>query len=192
MVLGSPNKNAHVLLIRVYPPVSLACLVVSRPRPPTHPLTHSHTHPLTQPPRTSSLTHPLTASPRQVFGGKLIKQPVVRAKLAKLIAANEGAHAWLERLTYEMCTRSYEEAAMVLPAQVSLLKYQATRIGQMVADDGVQIFGGRAVTKTGMGKYMERFNRAYKYGAILGGSEEIMADLGIKLAIKQFPATAKL
>jgi hypothetical protein len=50
----------------------------------------------------------------------------------------------------------------------------------MVADEAAQIFGGRALTQTGMGRYCERFWRTVKFGAILGGSEEIMADLGIK------------
>ena len=31
-----------------------------------------------------------------------------------------------------------------------------------------------------------------RYGAILGGSKEIMADLGIKQASKLWPATARL
>lgn len=42
----------------------------------------------------------------------------------------------------------------------------------------------------GMGQIIERFNRATKFGAILGGSEEIMADLGIRQAIKYFPKAA--
>jgi hypothetical protein len=34
--------------------------------------------------------------------------------------------------------------------------------------------------------------RTNKFAAILGGSEEVMADLGIKMAAKAIPATAKL
>ena len=49
-----------------------------------------------------------------------------------------------------------------------------------VSDDACQIFGGRALTKTGMGKYIEDLQRTYKFNAILGGSEEIMADLGVR------------
>ena len=56
----------------------------------------------------------------------------------------------------------------------------------------VQIFGGRGLTRTGMGRFVERFKNTYKFAAILGGSEEIMADLGIKLSMKSFPKNAKL
>ena len=44
----------------------------------------------------------------------------------------------------------------------------------LVADEGCQIFGGRALTKTGMGRFMEGFQTSYKFAAILGGSEEII------------------
>ena len=39
-----------------------------------------------------------------------------------------------------------------------------------------QIFGGRALTRTGMGSVIEKFQRSFKMQAILGGSEEIMCD----------------
>jgi alkylation response protein AidB-like acyl-CoA dehydrogenase len=44
-----------------------------------------------------------------------------------------------------------------------------------VMDESCQIFGGRAITATGMGQVVERFQRSNKFAAILGGSEEIMA-----------------
>lgn len=39
---------------------------------------------------------------------------------------------------------------------------------------------------------VERYMRGTKFGAILGGSEEIMADLGIRQAMKNYPLHAKL
>ena len=45
---------------------------------------------------------------------------------------------------------------------------------------------------TGMGSIVEKFQRTNKFGAILGGSEEIMADLGIKMAMARFPDNARL
>ena len=53
-------------------------------------------------------------------------------------------------------------------------------------------YSGRAITKTGLGSVIEAFQRTYKFGAILGGSEEIMADLGVRQALKQFPINARL
>ena len=63
---------------------------------------------------------------------------------------------------------------------------------QICADHAVQLWGGRGITKQGMGRYVERFNSQNKLGAILGGSEEILADLGIKMALKAYPNHARL
>jgi hypothetical protein len=38
-----------------------------------------------------------------------------------------------------------------------------------------------------MGWVIEMFNRTYKFDAILGGTEEILADLGVRQAFKGFP-----
>jgi ABC-type uncharacterized transport system auxiliary subunit len=54
-------------------------------------------------------------------------------------------------------------------------------------DQSCQIFGGRAITQTGMGRVVEQFQRSSKFAAILGGSEEIMADLGVRQAMRGFP-----
>lgn len=61
-----------------------------------------------------------------------------------------------------------------------------------VSDDACQIFGGRALTQSGMGWNIEALQRTYKFTAILGGSEEIMADLGVRQAMKKFPKDARL
>jgi hypothetical protein len=39
---------------------------------------------------------------------------------------------------------------------------------------------------------IEHFAKSIKYGAILGGSEEIMVDFGARQAVKAFPKAAKL
>jgi len=81
---------------------------------------------------------------------------------------------------------------MQLGGPIALMKMYSTRVSYEVSDDACQIFGGRAITTTGMGKYVEQFQRSIKYGAILGGSEEIMGDLGIRLATRAYPSQAKL
>jgi hypothetical protein len=43
-----------------------------------------------------------------------------------------------------------------------------------------------------MGVNVENFMRFAKFGAIYGGSEEIMADLGVRQAMKYLPAHARL
>lgn len=132
------------------------------------------------------------ANQRKVFGKRLIDQPVIRNKLAAMISQLEAVENWLENITYQMCNMSYMEQSVKLAGPIALLKYQITRVAHNVSDDACQIFGGRGITKTGMGRGVEAFQRTYKFGAILGGSEEIMADLGVRMAMKQFPDGAKL
>lgn len=129
---------------------------------------------------------------RKVFGKPLIAQPVIRHKLAMMVAQVEGVQNWLENITYQMCKMSYKEQSIKLAGPIALLKLYSTRVGTFVADESCQIFGGRAITQTGMGQVIERYHRANKFASILGGSEEIMADLGIKQAMKYFPKTARL
>jgi len=66
-----------------------------------------------------------------------------------------------------------------LGGPIGLLKMFATRSAHEVADESVQIFGGRALTQTGMGRVIEMFHRTYKFDAILGGSEEILGGFHI-------------
>lgn len=131
-------------------------------------------------------------SQRSAFGKPLSAQPVVRQKLAKMVSECESAHSWLESLTHQMCHMGKMEQMMKLASAMSLLKYHCTRVAHDVADDAVQLFGGRGITQNGMGIFIERFQKSYKFGSILGGSEEVMADLGVKLALKNMPANARL
>lgn len=85
-----------------------------------------------------------------------------------------------------MTKMSYAEQGRHLAGPLALLKLFATKTGTLVADEACQIFGGRALTQGGMGRFVERFYRANKFGAILGGSEEIMADLGVRQALRSW------
>ena len=91
-----------------------------------------------------------------------------------------------------MCNLASSKQSDLLAGPISLLKLQTTRTSQFVSDQACQIFGGRAITKNGMGSNLERFQRTFKFASIYGGSEEIMADLGIKQAQKNMPHHAKL
>merc|ERR1712028_179493 len=132
------------------------------------------------------------ATQRKVFGKNLVQQPIIRWKLARMVAEMEANTHWMEHITHQMCEMTYEEQSFELAGDVSLLKFYSTRVATLVADEAVQIFGGRGITATGMGRGVERFQRSYKFGSILGGSEEIMADLGIKMAMKRYPENARL
>jgi alkylation response protein AidB-like acyl-CoA dehydrogenase len=109
------------------------------------------------------------------------------ARLAKMIAHIEANQAWLENITYQMTTMSYKEQSRHLAGPIGLLKMFATRSAHEIADEGMQIFGGRGLTQTGMGRNIEMFHRTYKFDAILGGAEEILGDLGVRQAMKGMP-----
>lgn len=124
---------------------------------------------------------------RIVFGKPLISQPVMRQKLARMISLVEANQAWLESITHQMCALSYAQQSTLLSGPIGLLKSYATRSAHEVADDATNIFGGRGITQGGMGSVVEMFHRTYKFDAILGGTEEILADLGVRQAMKQMP-----
>lgn len=98
---------------------------------------------------------------RKVFGKPLIEQPVIRQKIGSMIAKIESDHAMLEKITDQMNKMTYAEMSEHLAGPIALLKYQVTRTATVVADEACQIFGGRALTKTGMGRTIEMFMRTW-------------------------------
>ncbi|KAF1813265.1 acyl-CoA dehydrogenase family protein [Eremomyces bilateralis CBS 781.70] len=127
------------------------------------------------------------ANQRILFGKRLIDQPVIRQKLARMISYCESNQAYLEAITHEMNSLTYAEISKKMGGPIGFLKSFATRSAHEIADDAVNIFGGRGLTQTGMGRYVEMFHRTYKFDAILGGAEEVLADLGVRQAMKQMP-----
>mmetsp|Transcript_73342 Transcript_73342/g.237198 ORF Transcript_73342/g.237198 Transcript_73342/m.237198 type:complete len:518 (-) Transcript_73342:83-1636(-) len=132
------------------------------------------------------------ARQRKVFGKPLIDQPVIRNKLASSVAALESVQSYNEALTYDMIKSKDGPVGQRLAGPIAMLKYQTTRTAWNVADDTVQILGGRGITRTGMGAKVEGLKNFAKYAAVYGGSEEIMADLAIKQAMRGFPQRARL
>ena len=65
----------------------------------------------------------------------------------------------LENITYQMTLMPYKQQSTHLAGPIGLLKMFATRSAHEIADEAVQIFGGRALTQTGMGKTIEMFHR---------------------------------
>ena len=114
-----------------------------------------------------------------MFGKPLISQAVIRHKLAGMISRAESVQAWLENVTYQMCNMAYKEQAQKLAGyvvvflslqdffyshgvlitrffrQIAFLKMYSTQSAQQTAQDAVQIFGGRGITQSGMGKFIE-------------------------------------
>ena len=102
---------------------------------------------------------------RKVFGKRLIDQPVIRAKLAEMAAEVECVHSLLEDVTFQMIRMTHAEINRDLAGPIALLKYKQTRVATRVSDQACQIFGGRALTRSGMGALVEKFQRSFKMQA---------------------------
>ena len=134
----------------------------------------------------------LWANQREVFGKKLISQPVIRNKLGRLIGAVESLEGYMQFITYQIDKMDAFAQMLELGGAIGILKYQCTRVLTLVCDEACQIFGGRALTKSGMGEKIEIAQRTFKFASILGGSEEIMVDLGVRQAMMFFPTDTRL
>lgn len=67
---------------------------------------------------------------------------------------------------------TYDEQSSHLAGPIALLKAYATRCADEITSDCANIFGGRGLTKGGLGGLIEMMHRTSKFDAILGGSEE--------------------
>jgi alkylation response protein AidB-like acyl-CoA dehydrogenase len=123
---------------------------------------------------------------RRTFGKKLIEHPVIRAKLADMIRQIDATHAQMETITYQMCTMDREESAKALAGITALAKVQSTKVFEYCAREAAQIFGGASYVRGGQGEKVERLYRDVRAYAIPGGSEEIMMDLGVRQAMKEW------
>ncbi|KAK7452093.1 hypothetical protein VKT23_012198 [Stygiomarasmius scandens] len=137
---------------------------------------------------------------RTTFARPLASQPVIRAKLASMVARVESAQGWLETITYQMeefGKRGDSKGLEGLAGTIALLKAHITRDAQATAADAAQIFGGRAFTRglgtggRGIGRDVEHFHRTLLIDAIGGGAEDILADLGIRQAMRRMPKGRK-
>ncbi|KAJ6505940.1 acyl-CoA dehydrogenase/oxidase [Mycena vulgaris] len=124
---------------------------------------------------------------RKVFGKPLSSQAVVRQKLAAMIARFESCQSWLENLTFQMTRMSAKEQAQHLAGHIAFLKMHASRGAQITAADAIQIFGGRGLTQTGMGRFIEHYYRTLLIDAVGGGAEDVLGDLGVRQALRNMP-----
>ncbi|KAJ7274446.1 peroxisomal acyl-CoA-dehydrogenase [Mycena haematopus] len=129
---------------------------------------------------------------RKAFGKPLNSLAIIRAKLAAMISRAESTQNWLENITYQMCNMSYKQQAGKLAGQIAFLKAYSTSSAQETATDAVQIFGGRGITRTGMGRFIEHYHRTIGFDALLGGAEDVLRDLGVRQALRAMPKDAKL
>ena len=72
------------------------------------------------------------ANQRQVFGKRLLDQPVIRAKLGAMIAKNESCQAFADIITYQMDKLGFKEQFQKLGSATALLKFQTTQSADFV------------------------------------------------------------
>jgi len=121
---------------------------------------------------------------RKTFGKRLIDHPVIRMKMANMVTRIEATYAWTELIAYQMSTMSQEEQNKKLGGTIALLKAQSVSTLEYCSRESVQIFGGLAFTRGGLGEKVERIAREVVAVRVPGGSEEIMLDFGARNALK--------
>jgi acyl-CoA dehydrogenase len=111
------------------------------------------------------------ARERQTFGRPLIKNQVIKHKLADMKMRIDAVKANLDMLTW----RVMKGATPV--AELSLLKNLATETFELAAGEAMQVLGGAGYMR---GAKVERLFRETKVLTIGGGSREIMYDLAAR------------
>ncbi|KAF8235811.1 acyl-CoA dehydrogenase NM domain-like protein [Tricholoma matsutake] len=129
---------------------------------------------------------------RKVFGKPLNSQAVIRSKLASMISRVESAQTWLENVTHQMNQMNYKQQSALLAGQIAFLKKYCTETAQLTAKDAMQIFGGRGLTKTGMGRFIEHVRFSSHVNFDMFSAEDVLGDLGVRQALKQMPKDARL
>lgn len=104
------------------------------------------------------------ATRRETFGRPLVRNQVIRRKLAELAHRIEAHWAWLEQLAYQVSSSAsgprgggWDDAAIA--STVALLKVQGGQLIELAAREAAQVFGGAAYQKAGPGAAVEQINR---------------------------------
>ncbi|GLQ23059.1 acyl-CoA dehydrogenase [Algimonas ampicilliniresistens] len=111
------------------------------------------------------------AQQRETFGKPLIRHQVIRHKIADMSAKIDAlrSHLWI------LCA-AIEGGSMPV-AELTKVKFLATKSLEFVASEAMQILGGAGYLR---GNRVESIYRDVKVIAIGGGSEEIMRDLAVR------------
>eukprot|EP01083_Nonionella_stella_P059028 154504_1 len=119
------------------------------------------------------------AKQRKTFGKALIQHQVIRHKIAEMGRQIMATFCFMERLAFALQRDPLGRKDKSIPANIALLKVQATRTLEFCAREGSQIFGGASYVE---GKIIDRIYRDVRAFAIYGGSEEIMLDVSTRLS----------
>jgi len=111
------------------------------------------------------------ARERHTFGKRLADHQVIRHKIAQMKQRINATQAYIQ-----LCSRQIRDGAPQ-PADIALLKVQASETMEFCAREAMQVLGGAGYLR---GNRVERIYREVRVNAIGGGSEEIMRDLAAR------------
>lgn len=116
---------------------------------------------------------------RKVFGKPLIQQQVIRHKMMDMARVVMATHGLIASIAEDMDGDDHNRIA----GRVALAKVQASRTLDFCSREASQILGGRSYLRGNhIGGRIERCWREVRVFAIGGGSEEIMLELGSRMA----------
>jgi len=101
-----------------------------------------------------------------------------------MIRQIESTQYLMENILYQKDRMSKEEAMTKLGGTVALLKVQSSQTFEFCVKEAIQVFGGLAYTRGAKAEKVERLFRDLNAFAIGGGTPDIMADFGIRQAMK--------
>jgi acyl-CoA dehydrogenase len=111
------------------------------------------------------------ARERQTFGKRLSDHQVIRHKIASMKQKINATQAYLQACSLQV------EKGISNPADIALLKVQASETMEFCTREAMQILGGAGYIR---GHRVERLYREVRVNAIGGGSEEIMRDFAAR------------
>lgn len=99
---------------------------------------------------------------REVFGKKLIEQPVVRYKIGNMAREVEALQAWVESVVFQQLNMTIDQSNLLTGGTCALLKAHAGIVLDHVVREAVHLLGGMGLTKGGTGDRIERIYRESK------------------------------
>jgi len=129
---------------------------------------------------------------RRAFGKRLSDIQSLRMKISAMARMVESYQAWLELVTYQMCTMSHAEANAKIGDVISLLKVQGSKVYEYCARETTMIFGGNALYINGVGRKIVLAVGQVKSYQIPAGAEDVMDDFASRVAFKTALKMAKL
>jgi alkylation response protein AidB-like acyl-CoA dehydrogenase len=120
---------------------------------------------------------------RETFGNPLIKNQIIRHKIAGMAREVEAHWAWLEQIAYHIQHSQDRWNGQDVAGRVALAKVKGGRLIEKAAREAQQILGGAGYQRGGVGGRVEQLSRDLRMMVVGGGSEEIMEDLAVRLEI---------